>query len=162
MSFYTSTGLTVSPEYGEEFLRILAREPEDRPDEVRRTSDGSVTAVWKDRNHFDSSEMYDRISEFLDGISEDDYGMEIIDEDWDADRRGYYPLGFYASLEYHLDGSPVDLSSVSRNASPKRRAPARKQTKSPPRKPAARKAPAKRKATTKKPAAKRRTKGARR
>ena len=162
MSYYTSTGITVSPEYGEEFLRILAKYPEDAPDEVRRTSDGSVTAVWKDRNHFDSGEMYGRISEFLYDISEDDYGMEIIDEDWDAEVRGNYPLGFYASLEYHLDGSPVNLSSVSRNAGPKWRAPVRKQTKSPPRKPAARKAPAKRKATTKKPTAKRRSAGARR
>ncbi len=153
MSYYTSTGITVSPEHGEEFLRILA-EGGDAPDGVSRERDGSVTAVWKDRNHFESGELFARISDFLDGIGEDHFGMEIIDESWDSEVRGYYPLGFWSRIEYHLVGTPVDLGSVSRNIGPRRGAraakagfPARKAAAG---KPAAKRSPARRKAAARK------------
>ena len=114
MSYYTSTGLTVSPEHGEALMCILAR-AEDRPDVVARGRGGSVTAVWKDRNHFEADGTFREVLRFLDGIGEDGYALEIIDEDWDRETRGDYSFEFGTSIEYEVYGDPVDLDVVSMN-----------------------------------------------
>lgn len=114
MSYYTSTGLTVSPEHGDELVRILAS-AEDRPDAVARGRGGSVTAVWKDRNHFEADGTFREVRRFLDGIGEDGYALEIIDEDWDRETRGAYVFEFGTSIEYEVYGDPVDLDVVSMN-----------------------------------------------
>ena len=52
MSVYTTLGVTVSPETGIYFLRFL-KTLSQKPDRVTQDTDGTVSALWEDRNHFD-------------------------------------------------------------------------------------------------------------
>ncbi len=158
MSYYTSTGLTVSSEHAEEFLRILAK-PGNWPDIATRTRSGAVTAVWKDRNHFDDSDTYNEVEAFLES-TDADYAMEVIDEDWNVTHEGTGELGFWTSVEYHVHGDPIDPKTITMNRAPARKTHARKPATK--RAPTARKAPARRTTAAKKPAARRKTAGARR
>ena len=152
MSYYTSTGLTVSSEHAEEFLRILAK-PGNWPDIAARTRSGAVTAVWKDRNHFDVSDTYDEIEAFLESTHAD-YAMEVIDEDWNVTYEGTGELGFWTSVEYHVHGDPIDPKTITMNRAPVR--------KSPTRKPATKRTPTARKTTAKRRAPANRAPAARR
>lgn len=71
MSVYTTLGVTVSPEAGIYFLRFL-KTLRDRPDKVTQDNDGTVSALWEDRNHFDeySDCDYSTILDFLDNLGE--------------------------------------------------------------------------------------------
>lgn len=83
MSCYTSLGVTVAPEEGMHFLRFL-KKLDDQPDTVSQGNDGSVSAVWEDRNHFDrysDDENYDAIMAFLEDLDDDKYIYESVTED---------------------------------------------------------------------------------
>ena len=113
MSVYTTLGVTVSPEAGIYFLRFL-KTLRDRPDRVTQDNDGTVSALWEDRNHFDeySDCDYSTILDFLDNLGEENYISESITEDGEPDIRGGYYFGFARRITYNLYGDPVDLNSV--------------------------------------------------
>ena len=113
MSVYTTLGVTVSPEAGIYFLRFL-KTLRDRPDRVTQDNDGTVSALWEDRNHFDeySDCDYSMILDFLDNLGEENYISESITEDGEPDIRGGYYFGFARRITYDLYGDPVDLNSV--------------------------------------------------
>ena len=113
MSVYTTLGVTVSPEAGMYFLRFL-KTLRDRPDRVTQDNDGTVSALWEDRNHFDeySDCDYSTILDFLDNLGEENYISESITEDGEPDIRGGYYFGFARRITYDLYGDPVDLDTV--------------------------------------------------
>ena len=113
MSVYTTLGVTVSPEAGIYFLRFL-KTLRDRPDRVTQDNDGTVSALWEDRNHFDeySDCDYSTILDFLDNLGEENYISESITEDGEPDIRGGYYFGFARRITYDLYGGPVDLDTV--------------------------------------------------
>lgn len=113
MSVYTTLGVTVSPEAGIYFLRFL-KTLRDRPDKVTQDNDGTVSALWEDRNHFDeySDCDYSTILDFLDNLGEENYISESITEDGVPDIRGGYYFGFARRITYDLYGDPVDLNTV--------------------------------------------------
>ena len=113
MSVYTTLGVTVSPEAGIYFLRFL-KTLRDRPDRVTQDNDGTVSALWEDRNHFDeySDCDYSTILDFLDNLGDENYISESITEDGEPDIRGGYYFGFARRITYDLYGDPVDLNSV--------------------------------------------------
>lgn len=113
MSVYTTLGVTVSPEAGIYFLRFL-KTLRDRPDRVTQDNDGTVSALWEDRNHFDeySDCDYSTILDFLDNLGEENYISESITEDGEPEIRGGYYFGFARRITYDLYGDPVDLNSV--------------------------------------------------
>ena len=113
MSVYTTLGVTVSPEAGIYFLRFL-KTLRDRPDRVTQDNDGTVSALWEDRNHFDeySDCDYSTILDFLDNLGEENYISESITEDGEPDIRGGYYFGFAKRITYDLYGDPVDLNTV--------------------------------------------------
>ena len=96
MSTYTSLGVTVSPEVAIYFLRFL-KTLEDRPDTVTQGNDGSVSAVWEDRNHFDpwsSNSDYNSVVQFLRDLGEENYIYESVTEDGEPIIEGAYYFGF--------------------------------------------------------------------
>ena len=113
MSVYTTLGVTVSPEAGIYFLRFL-KTLRDRPDRVTQDNDGTVSALWEDRNHFDeySDCDYSTILDFLDNLGEENYISESITEDGEPEIRGGYYFGSDRRIAYDLYGDPVDLDSV--------------------------------------------------
>ncbi|WII09547.1 hypothetical protein O8W32_01640 [Methanomassiliicoccales archaeon LGM-DZ1] len=113
MSVYTTLGVTVSPEAGIYFLRFL-KTLRDRPDRVTQDNDGTVSALWEDRNHFDeySDCDYSTILDFLDNLGEENYISESITEDGEPEIRGGYYFGFARRITYDLYGDPVDLNTV--------------------------------------------------
>lgn len=113
MSVYTTLGVTVSPETGIYFLRFLKTLME-KPDRVTQDTDGTVSALWEDRNHFDeySDSDYSTILDFLDNLGDENYISESITEDGEPDIRGGYYFGFARRTTYDLYGEPVDLDSV--------------------------------------------------
>lgn len=113
MSVYTTLGVTVSPEAGIYFLRFL-KTLRDRPDKVTQDNDGTVSALWEDRNHFDeySDCDYSTILDFLDNLGDENYISESITEDGEPEIRGGYYFGFARRITYDLYGDPVDLNSV--------------------------------------------------
>ena len=113
MSVYTTLGVTVSPETGIYFLRFL-KTLSQKPDRVTQDTDGTVSALWEDRNHFDeySDCDYTKILEFLDNLGDDNYISESITEDGEPDIRGGYYFGFARRITYDLYGEPVDLNTV--------------------------------------------------
>lgn len=113
MSVYTTLGVTVSPEAGIYFLRFL-KTLRDRPDRVTQDNDGTVSALWEDRNHFDeySDCDYSTILDFLDNLGDENYISESITEDGEPEIRGGYYFGFARRITYDLYGDPVDLNSV--------------------------------------------------
>lgn len=113
MSVYTTLGVTVSPEAGIYFLRFL-KTLRDRPDKVTQDNDGTVSALWEDRNHFDeySDCDYSTILDFLDNLGDENYISESITEGGEPDIRGGYYFGFARRITYDLYGDPVDLNSV--------------------------------------------------
>jgi len=113
MSVYTTLGVTVSPEAGIYFLRFL-KTLRDRPDRVTQDNDGTVSALWEDRNHFDeySDCDYSTILDFLDNLGEENYISESITEDGEPEIRGGYYFGFARRITYELYGDPVDLNTV--------------------------------------------------
>lgn len=113
MSVYTTLGVTVSPEAGIYFLRFL-KTLRDRPDRVTQDNDGTVSALWENRNHFDeySDCDYSTILDFLDNLGDENYISESITEDGEPDIRGGYYFGFARRITYDLYGDPVDLNTV--------------------------------------------------
>ena len=113
MSVYTTLGVTVSPEAGIHFLRFL-KTLRNRPDRVTQDNDGTVSALWENRNHFDeySDCDYSTILDFLDNLGEENYISESITEDGEPDIRGGYYFGFAKRITYDLYGDPVDLDTV--------------------------------------------------
>ena len=113
MSVYTTLGVTVSPEAGIYFLRFL-KTLRDRPDRDTQDNDGTVSALWENRNHFDeySDCDYSTILDFLDNLGDENYISESITEDGEPDIRGGYYFGFARRITYDLYGDPVDLNSV--------------------------------------------------
>ena len=113
MSVYTTLGVTVSPEAGIYFLRFL-KTLRDRPDRVTQDNDGTVSALWENRNHFDeySDCDYSTILDFLDNLGDENYISESITEDGEPEIRGGYYFGFARRITYDLYGDPVDLNSV--------------------------------------------------
>lgn len=113
MSVYTTLGVTVSPEAGIYFLRFL-KTLRDRPDRVTQDNDGTVSALWENRNHFDeySDCDYSTILDFLDNLGDENYISESITEDGEPNIRGGYYFGFIRRITYDLYGDPVDLNTV--------------------------------------------------
>ena len=114
MSCYTSLGVTVAPEEGMHFLRFL-KKLDGQPDTVSQGNDGSVSAVWEDRNHFDrysDDENYDAIMAFLEDLDDDKYIYESVTEDCAPEIGGGYYFGFARVVHYDVYGEPVDLDSV--------------------------------------------------
>ena len=114
MSTYTSLGVTVSPEVAIYFLRFL-KTLRDRPDTVTQDNDGSVSAVWEDRNHFDpwsSNSDYNIVVQFLRDLGEENYIYESVTEDGEPVIEGAYYFGFARVTRYDVYGEPVDLNAV--------------------------------------------------
>ena len=114
MSAHTSLGVTVSPEVAIYFLRFL-KTLEDRPDTVTQSNDGSVSAVWEDRNHFDpwsSNSDYNSVVQFLRDLGEENYIYESVTEDGEPVIEGAYYFGFARVTRYDVYGEPVDLNAV--------------------------------------------------
>ena len=114
MSCYTSLGVTVSPEVAIYFLRFL-KTLRDRPDTVTQDNDGSVSAVWEDRNHFDpwsSNSDYNSVVQFLRDLGEENYIYESVTEDGEPVIEGAYYFGFARVTRYDVYGEPVDLNAV--------------------------------------------------
>lgn len=114
MSTYTSLGVTVSPEVAIYFLRFL-KTLRDRPDTVTQDNDGSVSAVWEDRNHFDpwsSNSDYNSVVQFLRDLGEENYIYESVTEDGEPIIEGAYYFGFARVTRYDVYGEPVDLNAV--------------------------------------------------
>ena len=114
MSTYTSLGVTVSPEVAIYFLRFL-KTLRDRPDTVTQGNDGSVSAVWEDRNHFDpwsSNSDYNSVVQFLRNLGEENYIYESVTEDGEPIIEGAYYFGFARVTRYDVYGEPVDLNAV--------------------------------------------------
>ena len=122
MSTYTSLGVTVSPEVAIYFLRFL-KTLRDRPDTVTQDNDGSVSAVWEDRNHFDpwsSNSDYNSVVQFLRDLGEENYIYESVTEDGEPIIEGAYYFGFARVTRYDVYGEPVDLNAVISESSKKR------------------------------------------
>ena len=114
MSTYTSLGVTVSPEVAIYFLRFL-KTLRDRPDTVTQDNDGSVSAVWEDRNHFDpwsSNSDYNSVVQFLRDLGEENYIYESVTEDGEPIIEGAYYFGFARVTRYDVYGEPVNLDAV--------------------------------------------------
>ena len=114
MSTYASLGVTVSPEVAIYFLRFL-KTLRDRPDTVTQDNDGSVSAVWEDRNHFDpwsSNSDYNSVVQFLRDLGEENYIYESVTEDGEPVIEGAYYFGFARVTRYDVYGEPVDLNAV--------------------------------------------------
>ena len=114
MSTYTSLGVTVSPEVAIYFLRFL-KTLRDRPDTVTQDNDGSVSAVWEDRNHFDPwspNSDYNSVVQFLRDLGEENYIYESVTEDGEPVIEGAYYFGFARVTRYDVYGEPVDLNAV--------------------------------------------------
>ena len=117
MSVYTSLGVTVAPEEGMHFLRFL-KKLDSQPDTVSQGNDGSVSAIWEDRNHFDAysdDEDYDAIMSFLESLDDDKYVYESVTEGCEPEIGGSYYFGFARVVHYDVYGEPVDLDAVSEN-----------------------------------------------
>ena len=114
MSTYTSLGVTVSPEVAIYFLRFL-KTLRDRPDTVTQDNDGSVSAVWEDRNHFDpwsSNSDYNSVVQFLRDLGEENYIYESVTENGEPIIEGAYYFGFARVTRYDVYGEPVNLDAV--------------------------------------------------
>ena len=114
MSTYTSLGVTVSPEVAIYFLRFL-KTLRDRPDTVTQDNDGSVSAVWEDRNHFDpwsQNSDYSKLIGFLRDLGDENYIYESVTEDGEPVIEGAYYFGFARVTHYDVYGEPVDLNTV--------------------------------------------------
>ena len=114
MSQYTSLGVTVSPVAADGFLEMIGRLAYGEPDQLARSDDGAVTAVWQDRNHFDqySSDEYRAIMAFLNGIPSELYAYESITEDYEPETGGDYQFDFERVVVYHLYGKPIRLGKT--------------------------------------------------
>ena len=113
MSVRTSLGVTVSPETGIFFLRFL-KTLKEKPDKVSQENDGSVSAVWEDRNHFDaySDSEYRTVIGFLENLGEENYIYESVTEDEEPVIGGGYYFGFVRVVRYEVYGESVDLNAV--------------------------------------------------
>ena len=113
MSVRTSLGVTVSPETGIFFLRFL-KTLKEKPDKVSQENDGSVSAVWEDRNHFDaySDSEYRTVIGFLENLGEENYIYESVTEDEEPVIGGGYYFGFARVVRYEVYGESVDLNAV--------------------------------------------------
>ena len=111
MSQYTDFGISVSPDAGIYFLRLLSTLTEG-PDMVAKDKDGSISAVWQNSNHFHSSPDYETIMAFLDNLGDDDYVYEDITEDCAPEVVGGYYFHFSRSTVYKLDGTEIDPETV--------------------------------------------------
>lgn len=124
MSQYTSLGVTVSPLIADGFVRMLEG-LDETPDKLARMDNGSVTAIWEYRNHFNAyaSDSYRAIMDFLRQIPEDLYQYESITEDYEPEEGGTYGLNFYTYTVYEVFGEPFRLGkkTVSKSRKPRRR-----------------------------------------
>lgn len=109
MSQYTSLGITVSPVIADGFVEIVRGLDFGEPDQLARTDDGSVTAVWENRNHLCDSPEYRAIMEFLEGIPEDLYSYESITEGYEPETGGGYGFNFSTRTVYEVYGTPFGL-----------------------------------------------------
>ena len=114
MSQYTSLGVTVSPMAADGFLEMIGRLAYGEPDQLAKTDDGAVTAIWQDRNHFDrySSDEYRAIMAFLDGIPSELYSYQSITEDYEPEVGGDYGFNFETRVVYEVYGKPIRLGKT--------------------------------------------------
>lgn len=114
MSQYTSLGVTVSPVVADGFLEMIGRLAYGEPDQLARTDDGAVTAIWQDRNHFDqySSDEYRAIMAFLDRIPSELYSYQSITEDYEPEVGGDYGFNFETRVVYEVYGKPIRLGKT--------------------------------------------------
>ena len=82
MSWYTTTGVTVSAEKAEAFLKAIREDEEHAedftsPSRAVRHSDGSITLVYGWQNHFPCDELVDLLDEH---VGPKDYAMTVADE----------------------------------------------------------------------------------
>lgn len=113
MSSYTSLGVTVSPEVSVSFLMFI-RTIADSPDYVCREKDGSVSAVWENRNHFDAASIgseYLKIIGFLKELGEMHYVYESVTDD-ESFVGGRYHFGFARVVRYEMYGEMVNLKDA--------------------------------------------------
>lgn len=112
-------GVTVSPVVADGFVRMLEDLEYEKPDRTARTEDGAVTAIWEDRNHFNSfaSDSYRAVMDFLNGIPDDLYQYESVTEDYEPETGGSFGLNFYTYTVYEVFGEPftLDRKAVSKN-----------------------------------------------
>ncbi len=113
MSFYTSLGVTVSPDAAIYFLRFL-KTLDEGPDYVYREKSGSISAVWEEHNHFDeySGGEYNVIMDFLSKLNDEDYIYESVSEGCEPEVVGGFCFGFARIVKYELYGEPIDLDTV--------------------------------------------------
>lgn len=111
MTQYTSLGVTVSPSLAGPFLGVIAQLVHESPDQLSRTDDGAVTAVWQNRNHFDEcgSDDYRRIMDFLNGADANEYSYESISEGYEPIVNGYFGLNFETTTVYRVFGTPIEI-----------------------------------------------------
>ena len=125
MSIYTSLGVTVSPKIAGSFREILRTLTHDVPDIATLGDDGSITAIWQDRKHFNEydSDDYSTVMRFLKGFPEDLYCYEVLTEGYEPEVRGAYSLNFSTKTVYDVYGKQFDPrgSIVSRSICRRRR-----------------------------------------
>lgn len=114
MSQYTSLGVTVSPAIADGFLEAIGSLDYGNPDQLARSEDGSVTAIWENRNHFDlySSDTYRGVIGFLRGMPEDSYSFESITEGYEPDIGGTFGFNFSTKTVYEVYGKPFSLGKA--------------------------------------------------
>ena len=111
MSVYTTLCVSVSPEVGLYFMRFM-KEIREKPNKVSKDSDGTVTALWENRNHFDAASIgseYLKIIGFLKELGEMHYVYESVTDD-ESFVGGRYHFGFARVVRYEMYGDPMDLN----------------------------------------------------
>ncbi len=114
MSVYTTLCVSVSPEVGLYFMRFM-KEIREKPNKVSKDSDGTVTALWENRNHFDeytSDSDYNVIIGFLMNLGDDKYYYESYTEQCEPVMYGDYVANFSTKMVFELYGEPVVLDSI--------------------------------------------------
>ena len=114
MSVYTTLCVSVSPEVGLYFLRFM-KEIREKQNKVSKDSDGTVTALWENRNHFDEyspNSDYNVIIGFLMNLGDDKYYYESYTEQCEPVMYGDYVANFSTKMVFELYGEPVVLDSI--------------------------------------------------
>lgn len=110
MSIYTSLGVTVSSKIADGFRELLGMLSHDVPVVASLAEDGSITAIWQDRNHFNEydSKDYATVMGFLERYPENLYCYEVLTEGYEPMIRGTYGLNFSTKIVYDVYGKRFD------------------------------------------------------
>ena len=111
MSWYTTTGVTVSAAKAEDFLALIrGHEDFGCPTQAVRHPDGYVSVVYGWRNHFPCDKLVDVLDEH---VGNRDYSMTVVDEDNEIQHYGggdvYHETEI--SISIWVSGEDIDIGT---------------------------------------------------